>query len=88
MFGLSKATVSESLNSLASGGFIQYIPSSTSKREKRIMATDKGHECHEEIRRAIEAFDLKAVSGLMDQEISELERLLRVVAANVGEDKA
>lgn len=83
MFSLSKASVSESLHALASRGYIEYVCSPNSKREKRIVATEKGRACHEEIRRSIERFDSEAIAGLTEKEVEELARLLRVVSSNV-----
>ena len=83
-FALSKASVSENLSILIDRGDIVYEKSDIDGREKTISLTDQGIERAKQFRQIIVDFEKKLSKGLSESEMKELERLLSVVAENIG----
>lgn len=85
-FGLTKATVSENLNSLENSGYIIRESSPIDKRKKILKLTEKGDELRKKMKKLIEDNEDKITSILSIEEKEMLERALKKIREKMEEE--
>ena len=83
-FHLSHPTVSGLLGRLEKKGFLEFRPDPVDRRCKRIYLCEKGHACHETIRRTIDACEEKVLRGFSEAEKAQFAALLQRAIENMG----
>ena len=79
---LSKSTVSEALNHLASLGLIEYVVNEENRREKRIVETEKGKRHQEQAWRVLSELEKETEKGLSQEELAVLRKTLNQIIKN------
>lgn len=79
---LSKSTVSEALNHLASLGLIEYVVNEENRREKRIVETEKGKRHQEQAWRVLSELEKETEKGLNQEELAVLRKALNQIIEN------
>ncbi len=82
---LSNPTVTGLLQRLEAKGFVSRKVSVTDGRNKEIQQTDACRALHNEMHRRLDAENDKMVTGMSEEEIAELNRLLTVMLNNIQE---
>lgn len=85
-FGLSHPTVSGILQRLEAKGFLTFEENAPDRRCKRLRMTAKAEECQKEIGRHIQTIEQMMVSGMTQEEIQTLHRLLEQAYHNLSEE--
>ena len=85
-FGLTKATVSENLNSLENSGYIIRESSKTDGRIKIVKLTAKGEELRKNMKKLIEANEDKITSILSVEEKEMLDKTLKKIREKMEEE--
>ena len=83
-FGLSHPTVSGILQRLEAKDFIIYESERGDRRKKRIRATDKALEVHQQVLRRFQETERLITRDMTEQEVRDLLALLNRVIENIG----
>ena len=84
--GLKAPTTSVSLQKLEREGYVTRKPDEYDLRATRVYLTEKGREIDERIRRAIGEEEERAGSGMTEEELETLVRLLLRIKSNLSEE--
>ncbi len=82
--GVREATLTHHLNAMESSGLVSRRRDSANRRVQVVELTPAGEEAFLRLRGVATSFDTQLRRGLSAAEITELERLLSRLAANVG----
>lgn len=83
-FGVSKATVSQTLSGLTKKGFVRQKVSKVDGRIKIISLTKKGKDLKIRFDKLFKKINTSIVDNFTEEEKSELYRLLEKIQSNVG----
>jgi MarR family transcriptional regulator, transcriptional regulator for hemolysin len=81
--GIREATLTHHLNSMDEEGLITRRRDPANRRVHQVELTEAGEAAFQRMRGAATAFDQRLRSGLSGDEVSQLEKLLGRLAANV-----
>ena len=79
---LSKSTVSEALNDLASLDLIEYVVNEENRREKRIVETAKGRDHQEKAWNVFYECEKEAEEGISEEELAAFRKTLEKIIEN------
>lgn len=85
-FGLTHPTVSGILQRLEAKGFLVFEENAPDRRCKRLRMTAKAEECQKEVARHIQTIEQTMVTGMTQEEIQTLHRLLEQAYNNLSEE--
>lgn len=85
-FGLTHPTVSGILQRLEAKGFLVFEQNAPDRRCKRLRMTAKAEECQKEVARHIQTIEQTMVTGMTQEEIQTLHRLLEQAYHNLSEE--
>ena len=84
--GIQGATLTHHLNAMEADGLVTRRRNPTNRRVHVVELTQAGETLFERLRAAATAFDRQLRSGVAEDEITSLQRLLDRLRANVGSD--
>ena len=82
--GIQGATLTHHLNAMESDGLVTRRRDPANRRVHVVELTEAGDQLFHRLRAVVAAFDQRLRTGLSDQEIAELARLLARLRDNVG----
>lgn len=83
-FGVSKATISQTLSGLSKKGFVRQKTSKVDGRIKIISLTKKGKDLKIRFDKLFKKINASIVDNFSEEEKTELYRLLKKIQSNVG----
>lgn len=83
---VSKSTLSEVLSSLERKGYIVYARTSSDKRRKNVVLTQKGQEHVERTVRIFGEFEDRLIKGISEEDLLAIERVYHRMLLNLGEE--
>ncbi|HWO97725.1 MAG TPA: MarR family transcriptional regulator [Bacillus sp. (in: firmicutes)] len=78
-----KTNIARMASNLESKGFIQRVVSKEDRRSLKLYLTDKGKELGHSVTPIAEEFNRQVCSGITDEELKELRRILSKIRDNV-----
>jgi len=82
--GIEGATLTRHLDALEQAGLVVRTRDATDRRAIRVEPTDAGRTLHQELLRAVLAFDQRLRAGFDDAELEQLRALLLRIEENFG----
>ena len=82
--GIEGATLTRHLDALEQAGLVVRTRDATDRRAIRVEPTDAGRTLHQELLRAVLAFDKRLRAGFDDAELEQLRALLLRIEENFG----
>ena len=83
---ISKSTLSELLSSLEKKGYLVYAQTTSDKRKKSIVLTQKGQEHIERANKIFTEFEKKITEGIDEKDLEAFERVYLKMLMNIGEE--
>jgi len=82
--GIQEATLTHHLNAMESSGLLVRRRDPVNRRVHVVEPTDAGDAMFHQLRKSVAAFDKRLRTGLSEDDVGQLERLLDVLQSNVG----
>ncbi|MBY5033819.1 MarR family transcriptional regulator [Streptococcus gallolyticus] len=86
MLKVDRSTVARSVQKLEKNGLVLRKTADGNRKNKHLYATEKGLELYEVLQREHHYSEERSLTGLTQEEASELERLLTKVRENIVQD--
>lgn len=83
---ISKAAISDVIQSMEKKGMIERIPSSIDGRKNRILLTDYGYELFQELNDHLIEFNQKLLKDIQDEELEVFLNVLHKIKNNIRKE--